>query len=113
MHELGITQNIVTIAAEYANGNPVKRVTLEIGQLTAVMPDAIRFCFDVCSQGTALAGASLEIIETPGLGRCRRCGWEIALDAPFGVCECGCQDLQIIQGEELLIKQLEMEDVCV
>ncbi|MGQ9872153.1 hydrogenase/urease maturation nickel metallochaperone HypA [Leptodesmis sp.] len=51
------------------------------------MPDAIRFCFDVCSQGTALAGASLEIIKIPGLGRCRRCSREIALDAPFGVCE--------------------------
>lgn len=113
MHELGITQNIVAFASEYANGNPVKRVTLEVGQLTAIMPDAIRFCFDVCSQGTLLEGAHLDIITTPGLARCQRCGQEISLDVPFGVCECGCQDLQIIQGEELLIKELETEDVCV
>ncbi|HEY9622956.1 MAG TPA: hydrogenase maturation nickel metallochaperone HypA, partial [Crinalium sp.] len=105
MHELGITQNIVAIASEYANGSPVKRVTLEVGKLTAIMPDAIRFCFDVCSQGTVLEGATLEIIETPGLARCKRCGRDVPLEMPFGMCECGCQDLQIIQGEELLIKQ--------
>ena len=113
MHELGITQNIVAIASEYASGMPVKRVTLEIGKLTAVMPDAIRFCFDVCCQGTVLEGAQLEIIEKPGLARCKRCGRQVALEFPFGVCDCGCQDLQIIQGEELTIKELETEDVCV
>lgn len=113
MHELGITQNIVAIAAEYANGVPVKRVTLEVGQLTAVLPDAIRFCFDVCAQGTVLAGAQLEILEKPGLGRCRQCGSEVALSVPFGVCGCGCRDLQILQGEELSIKELETEEVCV
>jgi hydrogenase nickel incorporation protein HypA/HybF len=113
MHELGITQNIVAIAAEYANGTPVKRVTLEVGQLTAVLPEAIRFCFDVCCQGTVLAGAQLEIVEKPGRGRCRTCGTEIALTVPFGVCTCGCRDLQIVQGEELSIKELETEEVCV
>jgi len=113
MHELGITQNIVAIAAEYANGQPVKRVTLEVGKLTAIMPDAIRFCFDVCCQDTILAGAQLEIIEKPGLARCRQCGAEVSVDLPFGVCACGSQDLQIIQGEELSIKELETEDVCV
>lgn len=113
MHELGITQNIVAIAAEYANGQPVKRVTLEVGQLTAVMPDAIRFCFDVCCQGTVLDGARLDIIEKSGLALCKRCGNQVELELPFGICDCGCQDLQIIQGEELAIKELETEDVCV
>lgn len=113
MHELGITQNIVAIALEYASGSPVKRVTLEIGKLTAVMPDAIQFCFDVCAQGTLLEGAKLEIVEKPGLAHCRRCGQEVELEVPFGLCDCGCQDLQIIQGEELTIKELETEDVCV
>jgi hydrogenase nickel incorporation protein HypA/HybF len=113
MHELGITQNVVAIATEYANGNPVKRVTLEVGKLTAIMPDAIRFCFDVCCQGTLLEGAQLEIIETSGLARCKQCGATVALEIPFGVCDCGCQDLQIVQGDELNVKELETEDLCV
>ena len=70
MHELGITRNIVAIVSERAGAARVKRVSLEIGRLSAVMPEAIRFCFDVCSKGTALEGAELEIREIPGRGRC-------------------------------------------
>lgn len=112
MHELGITQNIVAIATEHAHGARVRRITLEIGQLTAIMPEAIRFCFDVCAQGTVLEGATLEILERPGLGRCRVCDRQIELDQPFGVCDCGNTRLDIIQGEELTIKEMETEALC-
>ncbi|MHC5825016.1 MAG: hydrogenase/urease maturation nickel metallochaperone HypA, partial [Nostoc sp.] len=47
MHELGITKNIVAIVAEHARGAKVQRVLLEIGKLSAIMPNAIRFCFDI------------------------------------------------------------------
>ncbi|GET35461.1 hydrogenase maturation nickel metallochaperone HypA [Microseira wollei] len=113
MHELGITQNIVAIVAEHAKGTKVQRVTLEIGKLTAIMPDAIRFCFDVCCQGTIIEGAELEIIEIPGLAICRRCGGEVPLEQPFGICGCGSADLKIIAGEELKIKEMEIEELCV
>ena len=113
MHELGITQNIVAIATEHAQGAKVQRITLEIGQLTAIMPDAIRFCFDVCAQGTVLEGARLEILEHPGLGQCRDCGQRLELDHPFGVCDCGSTHLDIIQGQELTIKEMETEALCV
>lgn len=113
MHELGITENIVAIAVEYAAGLTVKQVTLEIGQLSAVMPDAIRFCFDVCCRDTVLAGATLEIIEVPGLARCRHCGTEMPLTQLWGICDrCGSVELEIIQGEELKIKEMEVEELC-
>jgi hydrogenase nickel incorporation protein HypA/HybF len=73
----------------------------------------VRFCFDVCCQGTVLEGASLEIIEIPGLGQCRQCGSEIPLHLPFGICTCGSSDLRLIQGEELKIKELETDEQCV
>ncbi len=113
MHEFGITQNIVAIATEHAKGAKVQRVTLEIGKLSAIMPDAIRFCFDVCCKDTVLEGANLEIIEISGLGRCRHCGAEILLEQPFGICRCGSVELEVIRGEELKIKELEIEEVCV
>ncbi|MDJ0734518.1 MAG: hydrogenase maturation nickel metallochaperone HypA [Nostocaceae cyanobacterium] len=113
MHELGITQNIVAIVAEHAQGAKVKRVLLEIGKLSAIMPDAISFCFDVVSQGTVLEGAKLEIQEIPGLGKCRECGAEVPLDVPFGICNCGSMQLDLIAGEELKIKEIEIEEICV
>ncbi|MEH2448765.1 MAG: hydrogenase maturation nickel metallochaperone HypA [Nostoc sp.] len=113
MHELGITQNIVAIVTEHAKGTKVQRVLLEIGKLSAIMPDAIRFCFDICTQGTVLEGATLEVLEIPGLGRCRQCGAEIALNKPFGICNCGSVQLDLITGEELKIKEIEIEELCV
>jgi len=66
VHELSITRNVVAIVSERAEGQRVTRVRLEIGRLTAVMPDSIRFCFDICAQGTPLEGAELEIVESAG-----------------------------------------------
>ena len=108
MHELGIAQEIVALVSERAGGARVTRVVLEIGKLAAVLPDAVRFCFELCVEGTALAGASLEIIETPGLARCRECGGNVALERPFGRCECGGTDLEWLSGEQLKIKEFEV-----
>ena len=109
MHELSITRSVVAIVAEQAGGRAVTRVQLEIGQLSAVMPDAIRFCFDACTQGTPLAGARLEIIEIAGRGRCQDCGEEAPMQAPFGRCTvCGSGRLAVCAGEELNIREMEL-----
>jgi hydrogenase nickel incorporation protein HypA/HybF len=108
MHELGITQEIVARAEEHARGGRVTRVVVEIGRLTAVLPDAVRFCFDLCTAGTCVEGAELEIIDTPGLARCRLCDREVTLDGPFGQCQCGHHDLEWLAGHELKLRRLEV-----
>jgi hydrogenase nickel incorporation protein HypA/HybF len=111
VHELSITRNIVAIAVEHARGARVLRVTLEIGQLSAVMPEAVRFCFGVVSRGTLVEGATLEIIEVPGQGRCKACAAEVVLEQPLGRCACG-GILDWIAGGELRVKELEIDE-CV
>ncbi len=108
MHELGVTQQIVEIVLERAAGGRVTKIVVEIGKLSAVLPDAVRFCFDVCCEGTALAGAVLEIVEPPGRARCRACAGEVTLERPFGRCGCGSSDLDWISGEELRIREMEV-----
>src|SRR5205809_3195808 len=108
MHELGITMEIVEVVAERARGAKVTRVTLEIGKLTALLPDAVKFCFELCAQGTNAEGATLEILTIPGRARCRQCGTEIDLDQPWGLCSCGNADLERLAGEELRIKEIEV-----
>lgn len=110
MHELGIAQEVVAIAAEAARGRKVLRVVLEVGKLSGVLPDAVRFCFGPCAEGTAAEGAVLEIVETPGRGRCRACGGEVPLDRPFGRCPCGGTDLEWLAGDELRVRELELGD---
>ena len=112
MHELGITQNIVAIAEEAAKGRHVRRVTLEIGKLSGVMSDAIAFCFDVVTVGTALEGASLEIHEIEGRARCGSCGSEFATGTLFATCGCGSHRLTRLAGEELNVKSMELEEAA-
>lgn len=108
MHEFGIANGIVEICAERAAGARVVRVRLEIGQLVAVLPDAVRFCFDVCARHTVLEGAALDIVETAGRAVCRDCGDELPLPRLAGRCRCGSADLRVVAGEELLIKEMEL-----
>ncbi|MFM0593478.1 MULTISPECIES: hydrogenase maturation nickel metallochaperone HypA [Paraburkholderia] len=108
MHELSIASSVVEICAEQAHGARVRRVTLEIGQLSAVMPEAIRFCFDVCAKDTAVEGATLEIVEIPGQARCLACGATLDVEVPFGQCACGSEDLELIAGQQLKIRQMEV-----
>jgi hydrogenase nickel incorporation protein HypA/HybF len=108
MHELGIVQEVIAVVTDRAAGARVTRVVLEIGKLSAVLPDAVRFCFDLVAEGTAAEGAVLEIIETPGRARCRACGAGLTLDRPFGRCACGGSDLEWLSGEELKIKEMEV-----
>jgi hydrogenase nickel incorporation protein HypA/HybF len=108
MHELGITQEIIALVSERTRGARVRRVVLEIGKLAAVLPDAVQFCFDLCSEGTPVEGATLEIVAIPGMGRCRTCGALVALEQPFGQCGCGNTDLEWLAGEELTIREVEL-----
>jgi hydrogenase nickel incorporation protein HypA/HybF len=106
MHELSLTQSIVEIVSEQAKGAKVLEVTLEVGQFAAVVPAALRFCFEVVAQGTVAEGARLEIIEIPGRGRCNTCGSEIAWRDIVARCPCGSADLMQTAGDELNIKQM-------
>lgn len=108
MHELSIANGIVEACAERAMGARVVRVIVEVGKLSAVMPDALRFCFDVCARDTPLEGAALEIVETPGRAVCRECGGEIALSSFFECCACGSASLRVVAGEEMKLREMEI-----
>ena len=109
MHELGITRNIVAIVAEHAAGRKVSRVALDIGQLSGVMSDAIRFCFDVVATGTCLDGAELQIFDIEGKGRCRACRAEFATPQLYTPCACGSRDIDRLSGEDLKVREFEYE----
>jgi hydrogenase nickel incorporation protein HypA/HybF len=108
MHELGITQEIVAIALDQSKGRNVRRIVVEIGRLTAVLPDAVRFCFDLCTEGTPAEGAELDIVEVAARGRCRSCTREQAFEQAFGICSCGSSNLDWIAGEELKVQTVEV-----
>lgn len=108
MHELALIESLVEAVDEQVEQGRVTAVRLEVGTLVAVVPDAMHFCFDVCTRGTRLEGASLEIAELPGRARCRSCGAEVTLNTPLARCACGGIDLEVLAGHELRIKEVEV-----
>jgi hydrogenase nickel incorporation protein HypA/HybF len=112
MHELGISRNVVAIAAEAAQGRRVRRIILEIGKLSGVVPDALYFCFDVVAQGTLAEGAVLEIREIEGRARCMACRNEFDTPSLITACRCGCRRLSRLSGEELNVKSIQIEEAA-
>jgi hydrogenase nickel incorporation protein HypA/HybF len=110
MHELSITQSVVEICEQNAGGRGVSVVTLELGELSGVVPEAVAFCFEVCTQGTLLEGARLVIERIAAQARCRVCGAEFAVTAYCDPCSaCGGYAVTILSGKELRVKELEVE----
>jgi hydrogenase nickel incorporation protein HypA/HybF len=108
VHELSIVQSVVDAIGERMGDARVGRVTLEIGRLSGVVADSVRFCFDLVAEGTTLDGARLEIVEPAGRATCRTCGAEIELADFFALCSCGSADLDVTAGEELRIREVEL-----
>jgi hydrogenase nickel incorporation protein HypA/HybF len=108
MHELALMESLVAAVNERVVEGRVVAIRLEIGKLAAVVPDALRFSFDVCAQGTRAQGARLEIESIDGRGTCRACGVERAVDTLFSACPCGSYDVALVAGEELRVRELEV-----
>jgi len=111
MHEMSISQGIIDLCLEHAGGRRVTSVDVEIGELSSVVPEAIEFCFEACSRETALEGAKLNIARVPGAGQCQECGRETALTELYGSClHCGSSRVSILAGEELRVREIEVDD---
>lgn len=76
MHELGIAEDVLRIVEGVARDNgllTVQAVALEVGPLSGVDAEALRFALDVLSADTLLAEARIDITVPPLRLRCRLC----------------------------------------
>ncbi|MGR8980192.1 MAG: hydrogenase maturation nickel metallochaperone HypA [Gammaproteobacteria bacterium] len=110
MHELSLLENmreILEIQAQSLKFTKITRITLEIGKLSCVEPEALRFGFDVVMKGSPAEEAVLVINELNGRGHCRQCGRYTVMETLSDPCHsCGSPFVKVIQGEEMKIKDL-------
>jgi hydrogenase nickel incorporation protein HypA/HybF len=113
MHEISIAQSILDVAAASLKDNAVRSVvavSLRIGPISGVDPDALRFAMEVVAQGTPLEGADLRIETPPVRFRCTDCNHEFeAGEVQFSCPSCGGTRIKLISGDELEIVNLEVE----
>lgn len=105
----GVLQ-LIEDAARQQNFASVKTVWLEIGQLSGVEPQAMKFCFDAVTRHSIAQDARLEIIATPGSGWCMACALTLPMNQLYDECpRCGSQQMQVNGGTEMRLKELEVD----
>jgi hydrogenase nickel incorporation protein HypA/HybF len=113
MHEMAISEGILGILEDEGRRqhySRVRKVRLEIGPFSGVESEALRFSFDVVTKGTLAEDAVLEIIETQAQAWCLPCERTVPISQRFDACpECGSHQLQVTAGEEMRIKELEVD----
>lgn len=113
MHEMSLCESVMQIleqTAEQQGFSRVKTVWLEIGELSGVEVEAMRFSFEVIRRNTLADQAALEIINVPGSAWCLPCGKNVRIAQRFDACpDCGSYQLQVNGGDEMRIKELEVE----
>lgn len=113
MHEMALTEGVIRVIEEQAKisaYSTVRTVWLEIGELSHVDPHAMEFCYQAVARGTIAEGSRLEIIRTPGAAWCMPCGRSVRIVQRFDPCPlCGGHQLTVTAGEEMRIKELEVD----
>jgi len=113
MHELSITQGILSIAVEKANevqASKVTKINLIIGELSGVVNECVEFYFDLLSKDTIAAHASLSFERTPNKLRCRSCSTVFSPnDLDWACPNCHEAKIEIISGRECRVESIEVE----
>ena len=114
MHEIGVANSIldaVRTEAALHPGAELRKVGVRIGELAAVDADALRFAFEVLTQGTDLDSLELEIEICPRRQRCSACGFEFNVAGyEFQCAQCGEERTECISGDQLELSHMEMEE---
>jgi len=113
VHEMSIAEGIVQVLEDQAKAQQydrVKTVWLELGPLSMIETEALTFCFEAVTRSTLAEGAELKIINIPGEAFCMQCLKNVPINQRYDSCpECGSYQLQVVQGDEMRIKELEVE----
>lgn len=116
MHEFSIVLAIFRliegkIEEMGAKDGKVRRVSLLVGKLTSVVPEALLYSFEMASAGTIFEGGKLEIVEVPVSGECASCGREFSLNEPVFLCpHCESPEIRLTGGRELFVESFDLED---
>jgi hydrogenase nickel incorporation protein HypA/HybF len=111
MHELSVASAVLNTALKHADGRRVSVVSLRVGRLRQVVPESLRFYFEIVARDTSCQDAGLELVEIDAQLRCGPCGrtWSPQIPA-FRCPDCGSAEVTIEAGEELEVDYIEVEE---
>jgi hydrogenase nickel incorporation protein HypA/HybF len=114
MHELSIAMSIVEMAEEEAEnrGVQIEAVHVKLGALSGVVKEALLSCYEMACENTGLQGSRLLIEEVPVVVFCTACHAPRPLRTIQLFCcpECSTPCSEVVQGKELEVVALEVEE---
>lgn len=112
MHELSVMANALEIALDQMRRQGASRIhviTLRIGELSGVVPEALTFAFEAVVIGTPAEKARLVVEVVPVLCHCPRCGNEFhPADVIYQCPTCAHISADVRGGCELELASLEV-----
>lgn len=112
MHELGIVFHIIRSINSVAKANnikKIKKVTLQIGEVSSVIPEYLMDCYKWAIQKEEILNeSSLEIEVIEGINHCNECGMDYKATVFGRICpNCHSEDTVLLSGNETNIKSIE------
>jgi hydrogenase nickel incorporation protein HypA/HybF len=113
MHEMSIAQNLIAIVEDEMvknNAARLRSVRLDIGEMSGIVPEALKTCFEIITAKTNMKGAVLKMDVTPLIGYCGKCEEEFKImEFDFSCPECDSTDIKIVTGREMNIVEIEVD----
>ena len=112
MHELGVVFHIINGVEKVAEENDlteIASVTVELGQVSTVIPRYLTDCWRwAADKNDLLRGAELLIEEVPAITYCETCGKTYGTVEYGKTCpHCGSGQTYLLQGNQVMIKEIE------
>lgn len=115
MHELGIVFKIIEDVEEVAAENNLRRVssvTLQVGEVSGIVPEYLADCWRwACDKRDLMRGCELVIDTVPALTHCEACGTDYPTVEHGRICpQCGSERTYLLQGNETIITEIATPD---
>lgn len=121
MHEIGIMEETLNLAIDYAiqeKATEITEITMAIGKMSGVVPSALQFAFDVIkhsfieqNQLINVKNAQLKIELLPIICYCDYCQAKFNPDEWIFQCpQCNLFSNNIVQGKEIKLISIQIEN---
>lgn len=113
MHELSLALEVIRIAESEADkimAKSIQEIDIEVGDLSGVEGDAFKSALELLSKDSVLNEARINILRSPGKGRCNSCDYEFEMSNFMATCpKCNSFPSEISGGREFRVLSISIE----